>query len=465
MPTFSLPSLSVPLRDEWDVIVVGGGPTGCAAAASAAREGARTLLIESTGMLGGSGTGALVPAWCPFSDKEKVIYRGLGQKLMEDLKARMPHVAPERVDWVPIDAERLKALYDDMVLGAGAQVLFHTALSYVQRGEDGGVDALVVTNKSGLSALKAGVYIDCTGDADVCAWAGAQFHQGDEEGDVMPATHCFVLANVDEYAFHNTYNSGHRLHAGNKSSPMYAILESGRFPLILDAHLCCNSVGPGAVGFNAGHIWGVDATDPESVSRGLVHGRKLARQYRDALAEFCPEAFANAFLVMTGSTLGIRETRRIVGDYVLTLDDYLARRSFHDEICRNSYFIDIHHALADVAKHTSERVEGLKNEVRYKAGESHGIPYRCLLPAGLRNVLVAGRSISCERIVQGSVRVMPVCLAMGEAAGMAGAHAVQSFGNDVHAVNVARLRKRLLEEGAYLPPVEAAATALEAAAL
>jgi hypothetical protein len=442
---------SIPCDDAWDVIVVGGGPTGCTAATSAAREGAKTLLIESSGVLGGSGTSALVPAWCPFSDKEQIIYRGLAEKVLEACKAHQPHVEPGALDWVPIDPELLKGVYDNLVTEAGVDVLFHTMLAAVEKDEGGNVSTLLVTNKNGLTALRARVYVDCSGDADLCAWAGAEFHKGDETGDVMPATHCFVLTNVDEYAFRAIYDSGMRLHAGNTDSPVYKIMDSGRYPLILDAHCCCNIIGPSTVGFNAGHLWGVDNTEPASVSRALVQGRKMARQYRDALAEFCPEAFANAFLVMTGSQIGIRETRRVVGDYLLTLEDYLARRSFEDEICRNSYFIDIHHALADVEKDTKERREGLKHAIRYGPGESHGIPYRCLVPKDVRNVLMAGRSISCERIVQGSVRVMPVCLAMGEAAGMAAAHAVQYSDGDVHEINTSRLRGRLREEGGYLP--------------
>ena len=455
MKILTLPSRPIPLDDSWDVIVAGGGPAGCAAAAAAAREGARTLLIEGTGALGGAGTGALVPAWCPFSDKEKIIYRGLAEKVLEASKKGVAHLADKDVDWVAIDPERLKRVYDDLVKEAGAAVLFHTFLAAVER-EGDGVSALLVANKSGLSALRAKVYVDCTGDADICGWGGAGFQKGDETGDMMPATHCFVLTNVDEYAFRNLYDHGNRLHAGNKNSPIYEIMASGRYPLIPDAHCCCNLIGPGTVGFNAGHIWGVDNTDPASVSRALVAGRKIAREYRDALAEFCPEAFGNAFLTATGSVVGIRETRRIAGDYVLTLADYVARRSFPDEICRNSYFIDIHHALADAEKDTAERQEGLKHALHYGPGESHGIPYRCLTPKGLRNVLVAGRSISCERIVQGSVRVMPVCLAMGEAVGLAAALASRSGNNDVHQVDAHLLRSRLKAHGAWLPDFDPA---------
>lgn len=461
MKTYTLQSSSIPLSDSWDVIVVGGGPSGCTAAAAAAREGAKTLLIEASGALGGSGTSALVPAWCPFSDKEKVIYRGMAEKILEQSKAGMSHVEREKVDWVPIDSERLKRIYDELVTKSGAHLLFNTVLSAVEQDEDGGVEAIIVSNKQGLSALKAKVYVDCSGDADLAAWAGAEFHKGDKDGDMMPATHCFVLSNVDDYAFQFGLGGGCHLHAGNVESAIYKILESGRYPLIPDSHVCCVSIGPGTVGFNAGHIWNVDNTDPQSVSEALVHGRKMAGQFRDALAEFSPEAFGNAFLVMTGSQMGIRETRRIVGEYMLTLDDYLARRSFSDEICRNSYFIDIHHALQDVAEDNAGRREGLKHTVHYGPGESHGVPYRSLIPKGLRNVLVAGRSISCERIVQGSVRVMPTCLAMGEAAGMAAAHAVQHYAGDVRAVDTDRLRHRLKEEGAYLPEfLDSAATDL-----
>ncbi len=445
--TYTFPAREIPLDDSFDVVVLGGGPTGCTAAAAAAREGAKTLLVEATGSLGGSGTNSLVPAWCPFSDREQVVYKGLAETALERCKAHQPHVPPESVDWVPIDAERLKTIYDDLVTEYGAQVLFHTVLSAVEKGGNGRVETVVISNKSGLSALRAKVFVDCTGDADLCAWAGAEWHQGDAQGTLMPATHCFILSNVDEYGL----RFGPNLHGSNPSSPLYAILASQKYPLIPDAHACNNIVGPGTVGFNAGHLWDVDNTDPWSLSRALTKGRKIARQYQEALAEFYPKAFGSAFLVMTGSAMGIRETRRVVGDYVLTLDDYLGRRSFEDEICRNSYFIDVHHAKSEVAANTAARREALSgHSFRYEKGESHGIPYRCLTPKGLTNVLVAGRSISCERVVQGSVRVMPVCLAMGEAAGLAAVLAMRGEG-DVHQVYTAVLREKLRAYGAYLP--------------
>lgn len=442
--TYSLAVQTLPLDDRWDVIVAGGGPAGCTAAIAAAREGAKTLLIEASGFLGGAATGALVPAWCPFSDKEKIIYRGLAEKVFTEAKKGVPHIKEGDLDWVPIDAERLKRVYDTLVTEAGVSVLFKTFIATVQTGGPERIDALIAANKEGLTAFRAKVYIDCTGDADLAARAGVPFQKGDTGGLLQPATHCFILSNVDEYAFQ--YNGS--LGWWNPQSPIHAIAASGKFPGILDKHLVCNTVGPGAVGFNAGHLWDVDGTDPWSVSRALMAGRRLALTYRDALAEHAPGAFANAFVMSTGPDVGIRETRRIEGDYTLTLEDYIARRSFPDDICRNSYFIDMH-ATKDEMKSHDETKLALRFE-HYKKGESHGIPYRCLVPRGVKNLLVAGRSISCERAVQGSVRVMPVCLAMGEAAGIAAAQALRQPEPDMHAVDTGTLRRRLLEAGAYL---------------
>ncbi len=445
---YELKSRTINLDDCWDVIVVGGGPAGCTAATASAREGAKTLLVESSGQLGGSATSALVPAWCPFSDREKIIYRGLAEKVLNEGKKGTPHVKPEDLDWVPINAEHLKRVYDDLVTSAGASVLFNTLLSAVDTDGSGGVTTIVTASKAGLQALSAKVFVNASGDADLTAWAGGEFHIGGDHGEeLMPATHCFVISNVKLDA----YFSGPDLYPGNPNSPIYAILKSGKYPAIPDSHIIPSMVGPGTIGFNAGHLWGVNNTDPLTVSKALMQGRKMAAQFHEALVEFYPEAFGNSYLVTTAPQVGIRESRRIVGDYVLTLEDYMARRSFDDEICRNSYFIDIHAAKEAMNKSVNDLDKWESMTLRYEKGESHGLPYRCLTPRTLRNVIVAGRSISCEQIVQGSVRVMPVCLAMGEAAGMAAAMAAQSVETNVHHVDVRQLRTGLREVGAYLP--------------
>lgn len=444
---YEMKSREIPLNDDFDIIVVGGGPSGCTAAIASAREGAKTLLIEGTGALGGMGTLGLVPAWCPFSDKEKIIYGGLAQKIFELSKAPA-HINKTALDWQPIDPELLKRIYDDEVLSSGAKILFNTMLCGVEKNGERTVDTIIVSNKTGLSAYRAKIFIDCTGDGDLAVWAGAKYETGDESGDVQPSSHCFILSNVDEYGF----RFGPNLHGGNRASPIYAIIDDDKYPHINSSHLCSSLIGPGTVGFNAGHIWDVDNTDPFSVTEGLIKGRKTASEYRASLAEYFPKAFANSFLAVTGSLMGIRESRRIIGDYILTLQDYIDRRSFDDEICRNSYYIDIHFNKSDEEKqHKGElEIDGVSSR-RYGKGESHGVPYRCLTPKGLDNVLVAGRSISCDRQVQGSIRVMPTCLCMGEAAGLAGTLAVVSENLNVHEVDTVKLRDRLREEGAYLP--------------
>ncbi len=463
MATLSLRPRSIPLDDSWDVIVVGGGPAGTAAATAAAREGAKTLVIEGTGALGGMGTLGLVPWFCGYTDHERHIACGLAEHVRQRLLDGLPHFRKAVNTWgplsdPPIAPELLKRIYDDMVVGAGATILFHTQMCSVERAADGEIEAIVVSNKAGISAYAAKVYVDGTGDGDLAAWAGATIEKGDERGDLQPATHCFVLTNVNDY--HTYY--GTSVHFFDPNSPVHKAMKSGRYPLIHDLHSCSMQFGPGNWGFNTGHIpFDVDNTDPFSVSRALVHGRKQAASYRDAFAEFLPAAFGASVLTMTGSLLGVRETRRVMGDYKLTMDDYLARRSFPDEICRNAYNIDVHRKndtnefYGKQQGKTPEEIERLKKDIEKAVhnlgkGESFGVPYRCLTPKGLRNVLVAGRCISTDRRTNGSTRIMACCLTTGEAAGLAAALAARGDSN-VHNVDTAALRAKLRAAGVYLP--------------
>ncbi len=416
---------------DFDVIVVGGGPAGCTAAIAAAREGSKVLLIEATGALGGLGTSGMVPAWCPFTDGEKVIYRGLAKHIFDLAKKGVPHEPADKYDWVTINPEYLMSVYDREVTGSGAKILFFSRVAAVEMASDGIVDALIVANKSGLTGYKANVYIDASGDGDVCAWAGARFLKGDSDGILQKSTLCYSVANVNTRA----YLSGPELHSGhNPDSASARAYKTGRFPL-LDTHCCHNLVGPGVVQFNANHIQIADTTDPVQLSDAMLIGRRTAEQHLEMLKEVRPDAFADAFIVKTALIPGIRDSRRIVGDYTFTADDWRARRSFEDEIGRNCYFIDVH-----------------KNgypEIHYGRGESHGIPYRCMLPAGLENVLTAGRCISTDDEAYGSLRVMPPCLVSGEAAGIAARLASIASVHDVHAVDTDDLRKRLRAHGQF----------------
>lgn len=454
MTDYVLKTREIPMSDSWDVIVVGGGPAGCTAATAAAREGAKTLLIEATGSLGGMGTSGLVPWFCGYGDGEKIIARGLAEKVLKDLQDKMPQMEKEMEEAgffdPPINPEVLKLIYDEMLTGAGVEVLFNSTLAAVEMSAAGKVDTLIISNKSGLCAYTAKIYVDCTGDGDLAAWAGAEALKGDEMGDMQPATHCFVIDNVDE----ELLAKGPDIHFWDPDSPIWKAVKSDKYPLIEELHSCMKKIAPRTFGFNTGHVFGVDNTDPESTSKALLQGRQMASQYIKAFKEYHP-AFAEATLAMTGSLLGVRETRRIVGEYMLTAEDYKACRTFPDEICRNAFNLDVHGSKEENLALCSKTVDELKawnsNKIcKLENGSSFGVPYRCLTPKGLENVLVAGRCISSDRKTNGSIRIMPCCMNTGEAAGIAAALAANKDSN-VHNVNTAQLRKQLKAHGAYLP--------------
>lgn len=333
---------SVPFAGKYDVIISGGGPAGCAAAIAAGRCGAKVLLIESTGMLGGMGTAGLVPAWCPFTDHTRPVYRGIAWEVFERSWTPVTHPDPDCYDWIPIDPERLKLVYDELVAAAGVEIRFCTSLAAVELRDERHVDAVITSGKDGLLAWRAPVYIDCTGDGDLAAWAGADFELPDS---FQPATYCFNLSNVNETA----YQAGSNLHNGNPASPIHRLVADERYPLLNDPHFCQNLIRHGAVGFNAGHLRGVDPTSSASLSAALLRGRRMARAYLEALKRELPERFGQAELCTTAALLGIREGRRIRGEYNFTVDDYLDRRSFEDEIGRNCYYIDVH-GCADILR-------------------------------------------------------------------------------------------------------------------
>jgi ribulose 1,5-bisphosphate synthetase/thiazole synthase len=439
--TFRLPAEEIAVSHEVDVLVAGGGPAGVAAAISAARSGARTLLIEQRGFLGGMGTVALVPAFCPYSDGEKAVVRGIGLQLLEQMKAECEPEFRERfgteLDWVPIDPEVLKRVYDDAVAESGAGVLLHTIASQTVMDADGRkIEGVVIVNKSGRSLIKAKTVIDATGDADLAALAGAPFHKGGEAGELQAATMCYLLANVDRKRFLKYLDE-----SGDTDQIHRAVQQAqaeGKLPQGRDSVSGLSWVADYLVGVNFGHVFGIDGSRAEDLTRGAVEGRQLVLRQLEFFRAYVP-GFEQAHLVSTGEQIGIRETRRIVGDYVLTQDDFMNMVSFPDDIARNSYFIDIHMARSSGAMHIHH----------LPPGESHGVPYRCMLPVGLDNVWVAGRAASSDRVVQGSLRVMPNCFAMGQAAGMAAAMAAGTDSQS-RTVDITALQRGLVRQGAWL---------------
>lgn len=434
-----------PLEDGWDVVVAGGGPAGSMAAAAAAREGAKTLLIEATSALGGMATMGLVPGWCGFTDGEKFIHRGLAETVRHRLyggRTAQPLDAPASLG--TIDAEQYKRILDDLVTENGATVRFHSQLADVIVADDQTISAVLIADKTGLRAVRAKVYVDCTGDADLAAWAGAEFLKGDETGDMQPVTHCFMLTNVAPHDPANPPAAGWQK----------KIIDDPKYPLIKDGFFNFGYLrADGTHVLNAGHLWDVDNTDTANLSQALITARKMVKQYHDAFVDYFPERFGGSYLAATAALLGVRETRRIVGDYVLSESDHRARRRFPDEISLNSFFIDIHPSWANRQREFRGEWSWRKeiDDSRYATGEFHGIPYRCLTPKGLKNVIVAGRSVSADRAAHGAIRVMPPCMTMGEAAGVAAAFCAVERVPDFHLVDVGKLRKRLIERGAFLP--------------
>lgn len=435
----TLPAQSLPVAYEPDVVVMGGGPAGIAAAMAAARAGAATLLVEQRGYLGGMATAALVPAFCPYTDGKKPIIRGIGLELLEAMKVAAGGWFADRyrdqLDWVPIDVEALKVVYDEAVADGGAQVLLHTSVVQVLR-EGREITGVLIGNKAGLSWIRAKSYIDATGDADLAAMAGVPFQAGDGQGRLQPSTMCYLLAGADRARF-----EAYLAESGDTEQIPLAVQkaqQAGELPPGRKEVSGFAWISQSLVGVNFGHVFGVNGTRAEDLTRGAMEGRRVAALQVRFLRRFVP-GFEQVHLVHTGDQIGIRETRRINGDYCLTVDDFLAMRSFDDDIARNAYFIDIHLANA----------QSEMTICHLPKGQSHGVPYRCMLPVGIDNLIVAGRSVSSDRAVQGSLRVMPNCFAMGQAAGTAAAMA-SAGAVGFRAVNVRGLQRCLVQQGAWL---------------
>jgi hypothetical protein len=437
----TLPAEKIPVSREVDVVVVGGGAAGIAAAISASANGANTLLIEQRGFLGGMGTVALVPAFCPFTDKEKPIIRGIGMELMERMKqacnADYRTTYENTLDWVPIDPEVLKRVYDNVALENGVSLLFHTFVYDVLLSEDKRrIEGVIIVNKTGRSLVKCRYVIDASGDADIAALAGVPFQKGGEQGELQPGSMCYLLANVDKKKFEQflkeSGDSGQLHHTVEKA------IADGALPEGRKSISGLAWVNDYLVGVNFGHVFGIDGTKAEDLTRGAIEGRRLADRQTRFFREYVP-GFENAHMVASGEQIGIRETRRIEGDYVLTGEDFMEARTFPDDIARNAYYIDIHLANS----------KGSMTFTHLPPGQSHGVPYRVLLPLGIENLWVPGRAASSDRAVQGSLRVMPNCFAMGQASGTAAAIAA-SVSASSREVSIVKLQERLIEQGAWL---------------
>lgn len=423
-----------PLLAESDIVISGGGPAGVAAALAAARRGYRVLLLEQTGTLGGLATSGLVPTFAPSTDGERFLYGGIYEEIDRELCRRMG-VECKPASWQAIDAEIMKRLLDDLVEAAGVRVLFGVKVCEAEV-EDGRIRAIWAATAQGIRRITGRQFIDATGDGMLAMLAGAEFEYGDKAGNTMSPTLCAQFANIDYKKYEEAYRNGN-----SDRAVWHRMLQAGTAPLIEHHFVCMTRMSPATATSNLGHIYGCNVFDPDDLTRGYREGRRVVRTFETFYREHVP-GFENAVLVSTASLLGVRETRRIRGEYRMTFDDYRNRADFTDEIGRCCYPVDIHSSSLDSEE--QKRVEQVLAATRFKHGESYGIPYRAMIPVGLRNLLVPGRALSSDREIQSSIRVMPPCFVTGQAAGIA-AGMVQE--EDVRSVDIAALQAALRELG------------------
>jgi hypothetical protein len=453
MPTFHL-HREIPVEDHYDLLVAGGGPAGCAAAICAGRLGARVLLAEALGCLGGTGTSGLVTAFDPMADGERMLVGGLMREIVETLHARgwlAPHVTPDFYRrrfhcWTPYQAEGLKVLLDELVLAAGVEVRFFTrAIDADCTGQH--LNGVVLNNIEGYRLVRAGAYIDATGNAELAALCGAAVREaGRDTPRIMPPTLCSQVAGVD-WARAKSRPDGN---GPDGQQALYeAALDAGEIFSHHDRHLPgAFQVGQSVAMFNCGHVFNLDALRCRSLSDGMMAGRRLALEYLEFYRR-CVPGFEHAEHVTTASLMGIRESRRIVGEAELTFEDYLARRQFPDQIAVFNKAVDIHvydDSEEEYQRYYREFTEG----GRLKPGECFGLPYGILVPKGWENLWVAGRCNSSDVQVHGSIRVQPAAAMMGQAAGTAAVQAVRR-GQTASGLDTAELVETLRAQGAYLP--------------
>lgn len=445
----------IAVESATDVLVVGSGPAGLSAAVAAAREGMSVRLVEQYGYLGGNLTGGLVgPCMTSFSlDGKTQLIRGIFDEFVRRMEALDGAVHPSHTVGgspfsgfmtygheavTPFDPEVAKRVAFEMVLDAGVELMLHTTMvdSVV---EDSRVTGAVVAHKGGMSFLPATVTIDASGDGDVAARAGAAFRYGrDSDGTVQPMTLFFRVRDVDDAAV-AAYQAEHP----EERFPFESLVEKahreGTYSLPRRGVQLFKTLETSVWRVNTTRVTGVDGTDVHDLTRAEVAAR---RQVLDLLDFFRAElpGMADARLLDTAATIGVRETRRIVGTYEITLEDLVSGRAFDDVIAVAGYPVDIHSPTSK---------DGPFDDDIPATANVYEIPYGALVPAEIDGLLVAGRCISGSHEALAAIRVMPPAFALGQGAGTAAAQAVHG-GIAPRDVDVPALQERLLDAGAYL---------------
>lgn len=453
----------------FDVIVVGGGIAGAVAAIAAARCGAKTLLVEQYGFLGGQLTTAGVGPMMTFHAGEKLAVQGITNELIERMKKRgkSPGHIFDTTGYTytvtPFDAEGMKHELEMMFLESGGQLLYHTMLAGVET-KDGRIAAIKVCNKAGISELMAKVFVDATGDADLSAWAGVDFIKGRElDGACQPMTMNVKVRNVDiekvkQYIKQNNdefprlkgdlgiVDRAPRLSIGGFVLTVKDAREKGELNFERTELLLFETNNPGEVIVNTTRVIGQDGTDPWSLTRAEIEGRRQIREIETFLKKRIA-GFENCIIDYSGPKIGVRSTRHIKGVYVLTLDDLTNCVKFDDVIAHGGYPVDIHPPKEDEThQKLRKKIQGIGH---FRNGELYSIPYRSLINHQVLNLITVGRCISTTFEAQGAIRVTPIAGAIGHAGGSAaGLAAKQDV--DFRDLNVKQLQTVLKEQGAYL---------------
>ena len=440
-------SRKIPVGDTYDLIVAGGGPGGVGAAISAARLGVKVLLIEATGCLGGMGTSGLVTWFDPIADGEKLLQQGLMFEILNKMYERKflgPQHKPEifktrKGYWTSFHAEGYKLLLDELTAEAGVEVRFFTRVIEADAdAKKGVVNGVIQQNMEGLRYMKAKAFIDCTGDAVLSHLCGAACREaGKDTAGIMAPTLCSYLANID---------FSRAVGVWDESPLLKQAISDGHFSQP-DHHLPgCHQSGETIGSLNAGHLFNVNALNCESLTEGMKWGRRIVREYLSFYRKYVP-GFENAELAATASLMGVRESRRIVGEYELNIEDYMQRREFPDQIGVHNKTVDIH--AYDASPEQYKRM-ATQYAVKYQPGEYTGIPYSILVPKGWRNLWVAGRCNSSDISSNGAIRGQAPCVIMGQGAGTAAVQSIKT-GQPANDLDTETLVMTLREAGAYLP--------------